>query len=640
MKMVILATFIATAYLYGIYEARYRQNQQENKSTIMTIAVVNADSGVMVEGEKVYYAAELMSFPDTNFESTGLTDAEEGVASGRYAAYILIPETFSTSVNSVNEEPVKTQITYALYDNLRQDVEVKVVNDIHNFILNLSTNISYIYVDAILREMHAVQDDSETIMQNDLADMEAIIGVQTEELIEEVIYDPLEIVETELTYLDLTDDYQLLEQTMTNIDNTYMTGMEAAENEFAIIKEGGTAVGDQRSLIADTFAMVDILTDAEDNLVYETGMTDLVNLAGEFEEDVSVKKFTAKERLGFQEGDQEPEPEPELQEGEVRIYISKDDLISMVNNQINFLELTRDKFPKGGANVITDTGELVIEGKEENYQITQGDVKNAITALNNLKDKIEEYYTNGIRAINEIPDVSEFASMAEKIISEEIKEPIMDEVSAESENVMTVLDAMQSELDAYVEALDEYDAMSYLDLETIMRYQDSMYSIITDMEDEIIEQDDAYIAYIDDVVQTTDINIETLWNNLDSSYEHTQENIILTMDNFKENRTNINTLNITLLDDLTRKLPYTRLGTLEYTQVYDFIVQPVVSDDKSLHSVISVSSVNMDLVDLINMAIGITALLVIYISVQVIHKKYLRAKEEGKEDEPWQMEFL
>lgn len=89
----------------------------------------------------------------------------------------------------------------------------------------------------------------------------------------------------------------------TNFENTYTTGMEAAENEFAIIKEGGTAVGDQRSLIADTFAMVDILTDAENNLVYETGMTDLVNLAREFEEDVSAKKFTAKERLDFQERD-------------------------------------------------------------------------------------------------------------------------------------------------------------------------------------------------------------------------------------------------------------------------------------------------------------------------------------------------
>lgn len=36
----------------------------------------------------------------------------------------------------------------------------------------------------------------------------------------------------------------------------------------------------------------------------------------------------------------------------------------MVNNHINFLELIRDKFPEGGANVITDTGEFGV-GKED-----------------------------------------------------------------------------------------------------------------------------------------------------------------------------------------------------------------------------------------------------------------------------------
>lgn len=107
MQVVMIASIITIAYLCGIYSAKYSQNQKENKSTIMTIAVVNADAGVMIEGEKKYYSSELMLFPDANFKSTGLTEAEEGVENGRYAAYILIPENFSESIESVNGEPDK-----------------------------------------------------------------------------------------------------------------------------------------------------------------------------------------------------------------------------------------------------------------------------------------------------------------------------------------------------------------------------------------------------------------------------------------------------------------------------------------------------------------------------------------------------
>ena len=92
--------------------------------------MVNADTGTVVDGKKINYASELMGFPDTNFESAGLAEAREGIATDRYAAYILIPSTFSESIESVNKEPVKAQLTYALNDNLRQEVQIKVVNGI------------------------------------------------------------------------------------------------------------------------------------------------------------------------------------------------------------------------------------------------------------------------------------------------------------------------------------------------------------------------------------------------------------------------------------------------------------------------------------------------------------------------------
>lgn len=645
MQILLIASIITAAYLGGIYSAKYSRNQEENKSTIMTIAVVNADTGVTTQEGKKYYSSDLMSFPDTNFKSASLIEAEEGVANGRYAAYILIPETFSSSIESVNGEPVKTQIRYALYDNLRQDVEVKVVNDIHNFILNLSTNVSYIYVNAILQEIHAVQDDSQMIMQNDIQDMEAIEEMQSADLLADVEYEPLEIVETELEYMDLSTSYETLEQTITDIDTTYTDAVTSAQEEFALVKEKGLTVDEQVTETTGVFAEVDILTDAEGNCVYESGMESLGNLAGEFKETADEKILTAKKRLGFKEGDAEPDPEPELPEGEERVYISKDDLLKEVDRQINYMEAIKDYLPPAasltgeGGEESADDGNGADDEEKYIYELTKEGAEEAIEDLNVFKTEIEEYYQTAIRAINEIPDASELASSAGQIISEEIEAPVIAEITAEAGNVTAALDTMQEAIDTYITAIDEYDAMSYLDSETITGYQDTLYDTINDLEQDITEQDDKYLTYIDEVVQVAENNTEMLQESLDTSYEQTKETVDEVVTGFQENRKMLNELNVSLLDGITQKLPYTRLGTLEYAQVYDFIVQPVVSDDRSTYTVeISPTSVNMEKMDLILLCIGVTALIVLYVLVLMIHRKFYYAKEKGEEGKLWQAE--
>lgn len=656
-QIVLVASIIIAAYLFGIYSTKYNQNQKENKSTIMTIAVVNADAGAMVEGEKKYYSSELMLFPDANFKSAGLTEAEEGVAGGRYAAYILIPENFSESIESVNGEPIKTKISYALYDNLRQDVEIKVVNDIHNFILNLSTNVSYIYVNAILREIHAVQDDSQTIMQNDVRDREAIEEVQSAELIAEVEYEPLEAAEMELEYMDLSRTYEILEETIFNIDTTYTDAVTNAEEEFALIKENERTVNEQVSETANMFTEVDISMDEEGNCVYEIGMQNLENVTEGFDEIIDEKKMTVKERLGFKEGDREPGPEPELPDGEERVYISRDDLIKEVDWQIDYMEAVKaylslkaegdekeseDKENKDEENKDEENKDEENKDEEEEciYELSQEGVEEAIENLNDFKAEIDEYYENAIRAVNDMPAAAEMVSDAQQIVSEEIETPLMEEITQEQGNVTAALDAMLETLDTYLTTVDEYDAMSYLDREVIMEYQDSLHDTIYDMEEDIMEQDDKYLAYIDEVVEVAGNNTEMLQESLDTSYEQTKETIEEVMTGFQENRENINELNVSLLEGITRKLPYTRLGTLEYAQVYDFIVQPVVSNDRSAYKIeISPTSIYMEKMDLITLFIGVTALVTLYVSVLMIHRKYIYAKEKvGEEGELWQAE--
>lgn len=652
MRGIILIAIICAVYLCGVYSTKYQQNIEENKSTITTIAVVNADIGTEKEEENVFYASELMYFPDTNFETASLTEAREGIGNNRYAAYIIIPKSFSASVESVNDKPQKSQISYSLNENLRQDVQMKVVNDIHNFILNLSTNVSYMYVDAILKEMHAVQDDSDSIMKNDVKDMEAIEAVESANLMEEVEYEPLEIVETEIEYMDLSDDYQEVDDALDGVYTTYTTNITDAQNEFLRVKEEGISIGEQAIAAAEVFSEVNILTDDEENLVYADGMEHLGSLAGDFEELVNSKKFTAKERLGFKEGDKEPEPEPELQEGEIRVYLSKADLLYAVDEQIVFWENIKDELyggelpgdgEEGGEESLYEAGseENPGEGEEDpepDFEFTEESVTATIEALYHLKDQISEYYDNAIRAINDIPDASEFTQEADAVINEEIAQPVMDQADVEAQKVSEAIAAMETAIDDYVSELEEYDALSYLEMDTIQEYLSSMYTAISDMEAEIMEQDNAYMEYIYEVTTTADENVRMLQESLDESYEGTQENVLDIMDGFKQNRKELSEQNILLLSGITAKLPYTRLGNLEYTQVYDFIVEPVtVSDESEVKVRLTPTSISMDWQDLVCMFVGIIALIIIDLSVHLIHKKYQLKAERGEEE--WQSEF-
>ena len=599
MEILIIVSFIIITYFSGMYSAEYQLKQENQKSTIATIAVVNADTGTMVNGEKKFYASELMGFPDTNFKSTGLEDAREGIVDGRYAAYILIPENFSASIESVNREPEKSQITYEIYDNLRQDVQTKVVNDVHNFILTLSTNISYIYVDAILEEMHAVQDDSEMIMQNDIADMEAIIGVETADLIAAVEYEPLEVTEIEIEYMDLTDDYERVNNTVEEIYNTYIANMQKAEEEFAAIKERSVGLGNLLTEVSDVFSSIDILVDDEDKNVYEEGMTELLGIVEKYE-DGRNKKMEAKRSLGYKQDGESEEEESD--------YISKDDLLEIVDTQIDVLKEIRT---------------AAADGEDVEEKLTE-----SISSHKDLKEQIKQYYSDAVAAVDNIPVVAELPDDVDRIIKEEIATPIMEEAQEEEEKIVSSASVLLLTVGEYVAELDKYDVDTYMEKEKIDENLSSLFHSIDEMEKEIMEQDVLYMEYVDDVTQIADNNVQMLQENIDTAYLQTQENVISAMESFKKNRADINELNVSLLDGITQKLPYTRLGNLEYTQVYDFIVEPVVTQDRSIVKNEAVEAVvDKDFIDLVCMFMGITALIILYFGVQLIHRKNRKLKK-------------
>lgn len=63
LQSAIIIFLACVAYLFGVYVTEYKAIKEGQKSTVTTIAVVKADSGVTVDGEYINYASKLMNYP-------------------------------------------------------------------------------------------------------------------------------------------------------------------------------------------------------------------------------------------------------------------------------------------------------------------------------------------------------------------------------------------------------------------------------------------------------------------------------------------------------------------------------------------------------------------------------------------------
>lgn len=234
-----LAALLVLSSMLGMRTERNRQKDMElQKEHVSTIAVVNMDNGVIKENGHINYASQLISFPNDRFLVTGLADAKAGIENGTYAAYIVIPETFSESVTSIENNPGKVILVYRYNNKLIEEAEIQAVNDINTFIAMLNSNIAYMYMDAIMAEFHRIQDDSSTILKNDNMEMERLANVNAANLI--VAAEPVEEIEVsnDIEPVELstytTRNYDLLDDMLLGYSEAVQTG----KDDFATIYAG------------------------------------------------------------------------------------------------------------------------------------------------------------------------------------------------------------------------------------------------------------------------------------------------------------------------------------------------------------------------------------------------------------------
>lgn len=296
----LLAMAAGAGFLFG------RRGESAGSQTVQTggkavakesdrIAVVNLDEGTSAGETNINYAEKMSEFPGINFEYSSLEQARSGFENGQYGAYIVIPATFSKSVESINSTPQASFLEYAVNQTYSGETQYELLYDVISYAKTLNDNLTYMYLDNILSEFHDAQDGASSVMANDLKDKEAIDNIQSYDLVALVEVPELKQDENTTETLDLSEYTEANSEAIQSIDDQYMLCVEEIRGELQMMEESGRQLSDLLTTLSEQVAEINLTVDSQGGSIAEQADAAL---------DQSLKDYVSgapdKEELGEQ----------------------------------------------------------------------------------------------------------------------------------------------------------------------------------------------------------------------------------------------------------------------------------------------------------------------------------------------------
>lgn len=262
------------------------------------IAVVNMDAGVFIDGVQTYFSQSMLSFPDEDFLMTGIEDARRGMSSGKYASYIVVPATFSESIESINKTPSRVVLDYQISSGLDGNTKAEIVERIADFSAGLNENITYTYVSSIFKEFHTAQDNTLTVMKNNQNTHLRLSDVNPQNLLDRVEVPDKIFVELIPVDSDYVEEFykvniEVAEKIKDDVANTLTKQME----QYTNIRGSRDILSDEVQFFLSQVEDIDVLRDEDGNLVHQYGMEQLHEIARRYDEEEQLRHETIRMEL-------------------------------------------------------------------------------------------------------------------------------------------------------------------------------------------------------------------------------------------------------------------------------------------------------------------------------------------------------
>lgn len=608
----------------------YKSETDKSYKVVSTkdIAVVNLDDGVKVKGKKAYYAGKIITLPNEHFNMTGLDDARNGLKSGKYGAYIVIPATFSKAVESINNDPQKATIKYTVNADNNDASLASIVNDINSFASVVSENITFIYVSAILEEYHRAQDNTKVILKNDSIDLDNINSISPESLLGR--YE--NVKENNIDYKPSDMDMDKYNVENENIVDSFSRELREAKEEnernFDNIKREGEEVRTGADRFGRFFESLTPLKDASGNSVYSSGFTNIERLLSGHNDRLN-SSFNMFDEIFKRQNEQTKNVLQE--EANVHLASESNALRSRINLEIGgiiensyrrIFEEEYQNIQRSGMELMRNyienviRHELIMDTEERGYllsrlatasdAIMREDINTATmsNAVSRMRDNIvptfnvtmnpfvgSNTYLTGLNTaadadFNTIKTTLNFPiEELNEVFRNDIEDVIDNSVSSLAAEVNDKSGEFNEVQRRYMDLLDDYNPYAHLNDSYMSRaaneLERSANIAFSEFRDK--QTDDEKQVY--DIMRLSDENIRLYDESIGKAYDTTMKNVVDVVNALRSKKEDTKSKNSELMSDFSDKLSYTRLGSIGNKDAYDFISSPVEispNDDSSI----------------------------------------------------------
>ncbi len=561
---------------HSVQEVQASPDKREVKETKESekIAVVNLDEGVRGEKGQINYAEKLSRFPTMDFEYSSLEAAREGLNTGRYGAYIIIPAVFSQNVESINALPQVSQLEYAVNRSYSRESQYELLYQVLSYIDSLNNRVSYMYVDTILKEFHEAQDYAGRVVENDERDKAALDRIEGQDLIVLTEVPELMVGENPANIPDISEYTKKDASLLDAIREEYTVGVQGIRGSAEVLCAEGRALSERLNSLS--------AAPTPDLTVDGNGMS-------------IIEKADAILRAEL-----ERQSEYMLEKEAIGGYLRK----LLENNQ-----RIREELQQEGGQPEQPDGELEYSGepsKEPEYSGENVDYPEQPGESVDYPEQPGEN-TNQPESPGEEPEVPWNPENLLKWLAQEDKEieDILGEIEkAENLDIEKVVELARAEYavpfsvraeeaaqtfrQRYEEekaAIASYNAQlagfqPQIDDQFISRNVQEMAGNHTGMRDILLEGSQAYMEYAQRSADSVREYAAELQKNIEDVRRKADQTVADNLKEAKEVKKETSLANQKILGSFASKLPYTRTGRAENARVYQFIVNPLTAQDQ------------------------------------------------------------
>lgn len=583
-----------------------KNNEEIEQATHKTtsVAVINLDEGVSVDGNYKYYSGELLTLPNSDYVITSYDDAMNGVSEGRYGAYVIIPATFSESVESLNGTPIEAFIQYEFDPQLSEEAKFTVQQNIAALDDALGDSVSYVYVANVMENLHNAQDDAKGVLSNDIDDLDNITAIDADSLAVAIEYRDLDIVAYDLENVDVSSYITTNTNNINQIQGVYNDAKTKSDAQVAGIKEKLNGIDTSITQYGEYVNGIDILHDGNGDLLVKNQLAevaDKLNLTEEartqnkngIKHDIKKQLYCAE--LGYQSYvNSSLTTYNQNINNDINSWYSgvKSGVEASVQQQLdNYIQQALNNAAMNPGYMYTPGSYTVSISWDSCYSagaLSGIDISQARNSYSNVPcDETNPTVVSAIESMTLSSAVSDSIDAYEiapaeviTIINDEIIATYMTEMERETGKILDDAKSIKTDFSTYYSELATYDPSKNLDTAALSNIASDLNTNNSNMSQTINQNIYDNNQYIYNLQTTTNTNIALLRQDISDANEATIVNVENAVETLKSNREKLNSNNVELLTDFTEILPYSRVGELENQRMYKYIINPVVFENR------------------------------------------------------------